>query len=168
MPSYGDLVDAEPELAERVRAILTAAQNAVIGTLTRDGTPRLSGADAHFHERDLYLWSMPGARKGADLRRDPRVAVHSIPWDSRMPRDGAADVGLADAKVTGRAELVTDAATYASFRTWLSRVRGSEQPDDWDLFRVDLSAVAVVFVDDGRLAVDHWSAGGGRSTTRRG
>lgn len=167
MASFEELHTAEPALAERVQAILTSATNAVIGTISRDGTPRLSGADPHFHGRDLYVWSMPGARKGDDLRRDPRIAVHSIPWDSRKVRDGADDVGLADAKVIGRAQLVTDDGEYAAFRDWLSARRGGEQPADWDLFRVDIDTVAVVYVDDGRLAIDRWSASGGRRTTRR-
>src|SRR5512145_421917 len=67
---------------------------------------------------------MPRARKGQDLRRDPRVAVHSIPWDSRKLRDGAADVGEADAKVSGTAVLVSDAGALSAFRAWLKSERG--------------------------------------------
>jgi hypothetical protein len=110
---------------------------------------------------------MPGARKGDDLRRDPRVAVHSIPWDSRQLRAGATDVGPADAKVNGTAVLTTDADDRAAFRAWFAGERGVEPPDDWDLFTVDISTVAVISVDEGQLVVDQWSTTGGRRRTRR-
>ena len=109
MASFADVENVEPDLADRVRAILSSTTNAVLGTIRRDGSPRLSGADPYFHDGQLRIWSMPRARKGQDLRRDPRVAVHSIPWDSRKLRDGAADVGQADAKVSGTAVLTSDA-----------------------------------------------------------
>jgi hypothetical protein len=107
------------------------------------------------------------ARKGEDLRRDPRVALHSIPWDSRQVRDGAVDVGAADAKVSGTAVLATDAVDLTAFRAWLKSERGFEPPEDWDLFTIDIDTVTVISVDGGQLVVDRWSTTGGRQTTRR-
>ena len=167
MASFADVENVEPELAARVRAILSSTINAVLGTIRRDGTPRLSGADAYFHNGELRIWSMPRARKGQDLRRDPRVAVHSIPWDSRKLREGATDVGQADAKVSGTAVLASDAGELSAFRTWLKGERGFEPPDDWDLFTIDIDALTVISVDNGQLVVDRWSATDGRQTTRR-
>jgi hypothetical protein len=110
---------------------------------------------------------MPQARKGQDLRRDPRVALHSIPWDSRHLRDGAADVGAADAKVSGTAVLATDAGDHTAFRSWLKSERGREPPEDWDLFTIDIDALTVISADGGQLVVDQWSTTDGRQTTRR-
>ena len=115
MASFADVESVEPDLADRVRAILSSTTNAVLGTVRRDGSPRLSGADPYFHDGQLRIWSMPRARKGQDLRRDPRVALHSIPWDSRQLRDGVADVGAADAKVDGTAVLATDDGDLSAF-----------------------------------------------------
>ena len=128
MANFADVENVEPDLADRVRAILSSTTNAVLGTIRRDGSPRLSGADPYFHDGQLRIRSMPRARKGQDLRRDPRVAVHSIPWDSRKLRDGAADVGQADAKVSGTAVLVSDADELSGFRAWLKSERGFEPP----------------------------------------
>jgi hypothetical protein len=167
MASFADVRNVAPDLADRVRAVFSSTTNAVLGTLRRDGSPRLSGADAYFQDGQLRIWSMPGARKGQDLRRDPRVALNSIPWDSRRLRDGAVDVGAADAKVSGTTGLVSDAAERSGFRAWLGSERGSEPPDDWDLFTIDIDTLTVVFVDDGQLVVDRWSTTDGRHTTRR-
>ena len=167
MASFADVERAEPDLAGRVRAILSSTRNAVLGTIRRDGSPRLSGADPYFHDGQLRIWSMPGARKGEDLRRDPRLALHSIPWDSRQLRDGAAHVGAADAKVSGTAVLTTDPADLASFRGWLESERGFAPPVDWDLFTIDIDALAVISVESGQLVIDRWSTTDGRQTTRR-
>ena len=167
MASFADIENVEPDLADRVRAILSSTTNAVLGTIRRDGSPRLSGADPYFHDGQLRIWSMPRARKGQDLRRDPRVAVHSIPWDSRKLRDGVADVGQADAKVTGTAVLFSDNGERSAFRAWLKSERGFEPPEDWDLFTVDIDALTVISVDHGQLVVDRWSTTDGRQTMRR-
>jgi len=167
MASFADVENVEPDLADRVRAILSSTTNAVLGTIRRDGSPRLSGADPYFHDGQLCIWSMPRARKGQDLRRDPRVAVHSIPWDSRRLRDGAADVGQADAKVSGTAALVSDAGALSAFRVWLRSERGVEQPEDWDLFTIDIDALTVISVDNGQLVVERWSTAEGRQSMRR-
>ena len=167
MSSFADVERVEPDLADRVRAILSSTTNAVLATIRRDGSPRLSGADPYFHGGELRIWSMPGARKGQDLRRDPRVGLHSIPWDSRQLRAGAADVGAADAKVDGTAVLATESGDLAAFRAWLASERGVEPPEDWDLFTVDIDALTVVSVDGGQLVIDRWSATDGRQTTRR-
>ena len=167
MASFADVENAEPDLAHRVRAILSSTTNAVLGTIRRDGSPRLSGADPYFYDGQLRIWSMPRARKGQDLRRDPRVAVHSIPWDSRRLRDGAAEVGEADAKVSGTAVLVTDADERSAFRAWFKSERGVEPPEDWDLFTIDIDALTVVSVDGGQLVVDRWSTNDGRQRMRR-
>lgn len=167
MASYAEIENIEPDLADRVREILSSTTNAVLGTLRRDGAPRLSGADPHFQGGQLRIWSMPGARKGKDLRHDPRVSLHSIPWDSRKLRDGAADVGLADAKVSGTAVLVTDDGERSAFRSWWIDERGGEPPEDWDLFTIDIDSLTVIFVDDGHLVIDRWSSSEGRQTVHR-
>ena len=93
--------------------------------------------------------------------------MHSIPWDSRRLRDGAAEVGAADAKVSGTAVLTTDPGEHAAFRSWLQSERGFEPPEDWDLFTIDIDAVTVISADTGQLVVDRWSPTDGRKTMRR-
>jgi Pyridoxamine 5'-phosphate oxidase len=167
MASFADVESVEPDLGHRARAILTSTINAVLATIRQDGSPRLSGVDPFFHDGQLRIWSMPGARKGQDLRRDPRLSLHSIPWDSRRLRDGAADVGAADAKVNGTATVTTDPGERSAFRSWLTSERGSEAPADWDLFTIDIDALTVISADSGQLVIDRWSTTDGRQTIRR-
>lgn len=165
MTTWKQFNASEPELAARALAILTSTTNGVLGTIRRDGTPRLSGIDPFIAHGELWIGSMPGARKGADLKRDPRMALHGIPWESRKVRDGAAEPGEGDAKLTGRAVLASDEEKRAAF----TAERGSEPPDidTSDVFRIDLATVVVVSVADDQLVIDRWSAAEGHQTVRR-
>ena len=50
----------------------------LVGTVRGDGTARISPVEPLFWQDDLWLSMLWGSRKAADLRRDPRVLVHSI------------------------------------------------------------------------------------------
>ena len=73
MTAWQDLERAEPEFAQRVRSLFDAHRHKTIATVRADGAPRISGIEAVFEGGELVFGSMPHARKGADLRRDPRM-----------------------------------------------------------------------------------------------
>ena len=100
MTSWRDVEAAQPEFAHRVRALFDAHRHKTIATLRADGSPRISGIEAAFVDGELVFGSMRGARKGADLRRDSRFALHSATID---PVEGAAAEWPGEAKVSGLA-----------------------------------------------------------------
>src|SRR3954452_11542878 len=100
MVTWSDVERAVPELAQTVRALLDAHRHKTIATLRADGSPRISGIEATIKDGELTFVSMPNARKGADLRRDPRFALHSATVD---PVEGAEAQWPGEAKVSGRA-----------------------------------------------------------------
>ena len=73
MTAWHDVEGAAPELAASVRALFDAHKHKTIATLRADGAPRISGIEAVFVDGELTFGSMPGARKGADLRRVERA-----------------------------------------------------------------------------------------------
>ena len=75
--SWQDVEREEPAFATRVRALFDAGRHKTLATLRADGSPRISGIETDFEGGELTFGSMPGARKGADLVRDPRFALHS-------------------------------------------------------------------------------------------
>jgi hypothetical protein len=91
---------AEPDFASRVRTLFDAHRHKTIATLRADGSPRISGIEALLDKGQLVFGSMPNARKGADLRRDPRFALHSATVD---PVQGAERGWPGEAKIAGRA-----------------------------------------------------------------
>jgi hypothetical protein len=100
MPSWQDVERAVPEFAQRVRALFDAHRHKTIATLRADGSPRISGIEAVFEDGELVFGSMPYARKGQDLRRDPRFALHSATVD---PVEGSEAQWPGEAKISGRA-----------------------------------------------------------------
>lgn len=132
-----------------------------IATLRADGSPRISGIEAKFIEGDLWFGSMPGSRKGADLARDPRFALHSGSID---PPDWEGD-----AKLAGVVDEVTDDERKAA----IFRAMGADPEQvglDSALYRADVREVAVTRLTAAKdeLALDFWSeAAGLRSLTRK-
>jgi hypothetical protein len=100
MTAWQDVEHAELEFARRVRALFDAHRHKTIATLRADGSPRISGIEAAFADGELVFGSMPNARKGADLRRDPRFALHSATVD---PVEGSEAQWAGEAKISGRA-----------------------------------------------------------------
>ncbi len=151
MASWRDVVAAAPELAEAVEARFAAHRHAVLGTVRRDGGPRLSGTETTFKDGELWLGSMEPARKADDIRRDPRLALHSATADPEMAGG--------DAKITGRAEEVADEATRAAV------VEG--EPGPFVLWRIDVTEVALVEVAGDRLVIRSWHEGRGLARVER-
>jgi hypothetical protein len=99
MTAWRDVEQAEPKFAQRVQALFDAHRHKTLATLRADGAPRISGIETAFEDGELVLGSMPNARKGADLRRDPRFALHSATVD---PVEGAEAQWPGEAKISGR------------------------------------------------------------------
>jgi nitroimidazol reductase NimA-like FMN-containing flavoprotein (pyridoxamine 5'-phosphate oxidase superfamily) len=168
MTSWKQFESTEPELAQRAQAILSSTTNCVLATIRADGSPRISGIDPFFRDDHLWIGSMPDSRKGADLARDPRVALHGIPWESRRVKDGAEDPGDGDAKVTGRAVKLGDEEGRRILGEHFADLGVDEPPEDGgDLYTIDLDSVVVVSVADDQLVIDRWSAADGRKVVRR-
>ena len=81
MTRWQDVEQAAPKFAQRVRALFDAHRHKTIATVRADGSPRISGIEAAFEDGELVFGSMRHARKGADLRRDPRFGLHSATVD---------------------------------------------------------------------------------------
>jgi hypothetical protein len=138
MAAWQDVEQAEPGFAHRVRASFDAHRHKTIATLRVDGSPRISGIEAAFEDGDLVFGSMPNARKGADLRRDPRFALHSATVD---PVEGSEAQWPGEAKISGRA---------------IAAVPMTEGPHG-DRFRADIAEVVHTHLNaEATLLVVEW------------
>lgn len=98
--TWRSIEEAEPQFAGRVRRLFDAGRHKTIATLRADGSPRISGIECEFEDGQLQFGSMTDARKGADLRRDPRFALHGPTFH---PVEGKESEWPGEAKVAGRA-----------------------------------------------------------------
>ena len=102
MITYADFAAAAPSIATPIRDRLEHAGLTMLATIRLDGSPRISPVEVTFLDDRLYFGSMPGARKAADLDRDPRCALITPLADKR-------DMG-GEGKLFAEAHLVTDLA----------------------------------------------------------
>jgi hypothetical protein len=157
MATFADVLAEEPEFAARVRACFEAHRHKFLATLRADGSPRISGIEMSFVAGEPWLAGMPRSAKFADLRGDPRFALHS---GSDEP-----DTWTGDAKVSGRAVEVTEPAERAAF----ADAAGLPGPSGFDLFRVELDQVVLTAVNDDKsaLVISSWRPGRGLTRTER-
>jgi hypothetical protein len=140
---------AAPELAPFVRARLDAHRHRLMATLRADGAPRIGGIELTIADGELWVGGLPGSRKFDDLRRDPRLAIHSGSDDP--PRFSG------DARVSGRAVFVTDEAVKA----WFLEAAGGGPPGPFELVRVEIAEVSTVeeAASGDHLVISVWRPG---------
>jgi hypothetical protein len=150
MTAWRDIEQAEPVFAKRVRALFEAHRHQTLATVRADGSPRISGIETVFEDGELAFGSMPNARKGADLCRDPRFALHSATVD---PVEGAEAQWPGEAKISGRA---------------IAAGRITEGPDG-DRFHADLTEVVHTRLnaEATRLVIEWWTPAHGLRTVER-
>ncbi|HEX6360310.1 pyridoxamine 5-phosphate oxidase [Actinophytocola sp.] len=151
MATWQEIEKDAPEFAERVRDRFAAGIHKTIATLRADGSPRISGSELEIKDGEVTLGMMADSLKLRDVRRDPRIAVHSPTLDP--PKEGE---WLGDAKLAGRVVEIAAPTEGA-------------QPDG-NYFRIDVTEVALTYVGKpaDHLVIESWREGvGWRRTTRK-
>lgn len=154
MPKWEAFEQAEPVFAARVQKLFEAGRHKTIATLRADGSPRISGIECEFTDGELQFGSMAGARKGADLDRDARVALHGPTFH---PEVGNESAWPGEAKIAGRARLSKP----------LPSAQGGDP--EGDLFVVDITEVVITCLNPEatRLVVESWTPNRGLQKVER-
>jgi pyridoxamine 5'-phosphate oxidase-like protein len=149
--NWVDFEAAAPELAGLGRERFERTGVALLGTLRRDGSPRISPVEPYLVQSELLFGVMRSA-KGSDLSRDPRVTLHSSVSDPNG-KDG-------EFKLFGRAVLVTDPAVRdGDYEAWWK----SYPAEAADVFALDVESAAFVSwnFDSMTFEVTRWSLASG-------
>ena len=149
MASWSEIEREAPEFASVVRAVFDAGTNKTIATLRADGSPRISGTELAFAGGEATLGMMPDSRKRLDVRRDPRVAIHSPTLEPPAP----GSLGTGDAKLSG---ILVDHDPDAR----------NGKPESGN-YRLDIREVVLTTVEGNELVVRSWHPGTGVREQRR-
>ncbi len=76
---------AAPELAEVGEKLFERVGVVLVGTIRKDGSPRISPVEPLFAGGEPYLGMMPESLKAQDLMRDGRCTVHNVIRDKNAP-----------------------------------------------------------------------------------
>jgi hypothetical protein len=122
----------------------------VLGTLRRDGSPRVSPVGAFFADGELLIGVMARSGKAADLRRDPRVALQSTVT--------APDAGEPELKLYGRVER-----SHVQSGWWTGGRAGA------DVYSIQVEEAVYVEWDLGaeHMRVRRWTPAGGETVRER-
>lgn len=149
MVRWADVEREAPELAATALELFGRGINKTIATIRVDGSPRISGTELEFEHGEATLGMMGGSRKLADVRRDPRVALHC------PTPDATTDAWPGDAKLAGvLVEVPAPAANAIA---------------DAGYFRLDITELVVTSLNDARdrLVVRSWHPGRGVERVER-
>jgi len=144
---------AAPELASKAEALFERSGVVLIGTVRKDGSPRISPVEPLLLDGDLYLGMMWRSLKALDLIRDPRLTLHSSISD-RMAREG-------EFKLHGRVSELTDLGERARYCAGLKAKIGwaPEEPRFHVFVLGDVESAALFVTEETQRVVKRWRAG---------
>jgi hypothetical protein len=99
--TWAELETAAPDITARGRELLERFQFVFVGTLTKDGSPRVNPCEAYVIDGHLLLNMMPRSLKALDLLRDPRIYVHTPVTSKEASESG-------EFKLAGSAPVLED------------------------------------------------------------
>jgi hypothetical protein len=136
-----------PELAGLARAEFERYGMALVATLRKDGSPRISSVLPHVLEGELYLGMMWRSRKAVDLLRDPRLVLRNPVCSNRGDE--------VELSLHGRA---VDSGDERLRRRYVQDLpEWSER--DFHLFSVDIESVGLIQYEGGEQHVKVWPRG---------
>jgi hypothetical protein len=151
---WDEFAAACPDLSSLGEERLRGRELCLVGTLRRNGWPRISPVEPEFVDGELMLGMMWRSPKALDLLRDPRLVVHSV-VSSRMGDEG-------DFKLYGRAVLVEESDRSARYRSTIkARIDCEPEEPNYHVFAVDVDSAGFVTFAEGNRYGLAWDPGRG-------
>ena len=144
--SWSTLEAGAPELAEEGRARLERTRVALLGTLRKDGSPRISPVEPFVLAGEL-VFTVMASPKWDDLRRDARCVLHSSVSDINGTEG--------ELKVYGRAVPTVEPAIVDAPGTWWK----GRPRERYGVFIIEIEEAVLVrwSTDQSRMTTSRWS-----------
>jgi hypothetical protein len=139
--NWQEFKEAASDMAADAERLFNQSGFVFVGTVRRDGSPRISPVEALITDGKLYLGMMRESLKSADLLRDPRCTVHSSVKDSQAS-DG-------EFKLHGKAIEINDADERQRYCAALFKKIGFDaSPFRFHLFWIDIDSAGLFMPAD--------------------
>lgn len=145
---WSEFAATAPGLAALGREAFEEQHLSILGTLRRDGWPRVSPCEIYFVDGELLLGMMPGSLKARDLQRDDRITVVNGQAE-RIPKSG-------DFKLYGRATEI-DRPTRERLADAQEAGIDWRPTDPFHVFAVDIQRASYISFGKGHQAL-RWSS----------
>lgn len=150
--------ESSPELAAYAEERFAVTELVMLGTLRKDGFPRISPIEYTFFDGELTLGGIWQAKKALDLLRDSRCTVHSV-TSNKNGQEG-------DVKLWGHGLHVTDGAWLERYWQHIWETIHFRPAGPAHVFTIDISEAAYVrFTGEGVMEWLTWP--GNRWRSRR-
>jgi hypothetical protein len=155
--TWRDLERAAPEIAEPGKTRLQKTRVALLATLRRDGSPRISPVEPYLAEGHLLFGAMAWTLKVRDLERDARCTLHSA-ITGPNEREG-------ELKLYGRAIEADDEVRAACGDGWWTEASRESARVFW--LSIEEAAFVTWDYAGGEMTLRRWTPRIGLRTTRR-
>lgn len=140
-----------PELAALGEERFERTGLVLVGTIRKDGWPRISPVEPLIFEGQLYLGMMWQSRKALDLLRDPRCAVNSIVSDKEATED--------DFRLFGVAVEENDLEVRSRYcEALFEKIGWRPQEPEYHLFAIDILSAASIRFENEEMKHTIWRA----------
>lgn len=157
---WTDFETTIPELGVLLRQRFESTDLVMLGTMRKDGWPRITPIEYTIFEGDFVIGGMWQSKKMLDLLRDPRCSIHSTTTN----KDGQEG----DAKLFGRARTY-DAATEERYWQHIYETMQFRPNGPAHVFAIDIDSAAYVrFTGEGTMNWLTWPGGEWRTKASGG
>ena len=150
---WSEIAASEPALGAVALDGLVRPGVLLVGTIRRDGSARISGAEPLVMDGGLWLSMMRTSAKAIDLARDPRILLHSIVTGPEP---------AAEVKIRGTVHAQDDPGVQRRYAARVFAELGWHLVvSEFTLFTVDVDDVTYIGydADTGGQHVARWPAG---------
>ncbi len=138
-----------PALADMGEECLERTGLVLLGTLRKNGWPRISPVEFVIAHGHLYLGMMWQSRKALDLLRDSRCSLHNAVSD----KSG----GEGEFKLYGHAINVQDLEERKRYSTALyDKIGWMPEEPEYHLFSIDIESASFAIIEDGEWRREIW------------
>lgn len=145
--TWAEFEASASDLAMLVRAEFERHGMVLVGTLRKDGSPRISCVLPYVLDGELLLGMMWQSRKAVDLQRDSRLVLHNA-----ISTNQGDEVEIS---LRGRAVEIDDEKIRRRYVESLAEWKGR----DFHLFSVDIESVGLIRYERGEQHVKVWPRG---------
>ena len=154
--TWAEFAEAAPDLAAVGLERIKRSEIVLVGSLRRDGSPRISPVESDIVDGELMAGMMWQSRKALDLVRDPRCLVHTTVHD-RMDAMG-------EFKIRCRAADVEDPKKRDRYGEVLFARIDWRPEGQFHLFSFDIESVTHLHYGDLKKHFTMWTPGSGLVT----
>lgn len=151
MATWDELRTSAPELAELALERFRSTDLVMLGTLKRDGWPRVTPIEWTVWDGEFLIGGMWKSKKMLDLLRDPRCVVHSTTTDKNGTEG--------DVKLYARAAPLAR-EREAPYWDHIFETIGFRPAGPAHVFTLEFSSAGYVRFGDGQMRMLTWPNGG--------